>query len=114
MLKYAFQTLSSSVSRFLSIFRDIPGVVVACPSNGVDAVKMLRTAAKHAYMNGRIIVFIEPIALYMSKDLHKNKDNRWSFNYPSPNEEHEIGEYVNMARAMLLQLSAMVTVSIIL
>ena len=78
----------------LSIFRDIPGVVVACPSNGVDAVKMLRTAAKHAYMNGRIIVFIEPIALYMTKDLHKNKDNRWSFNYPSLNEEHEIGEYV--------------------
>ena len=78
----------------LSIFRDIPGVVVACPSNGVDAVKMLRTAAKHAYMNGRIIVFIEPIALYMTKDLHKNKDNRWSFNYPSPNEEHEIGDYV--------------------
>jgi len=78
----------------LSIFRDIPGVVVACPSNGVDAVKMLRTAAKHAYRNGRIIVFIEPIALYMTKDLHKSKDNRWSFNYPSLNEEHEIGKYV--------------------
>ena len=25
--------------------------------------------------NCRIIVFIEPIALYMTKDLHKNKDN---------------------------------------
>ena len=34
---------------------------------------MLRTAAKHAYINGRIIVFIEPIALYMTKDLHKIK-----------------------------------------
>ena len=78
----------------LSIFRDIPGIVVGCPSNGVDAVKMLRTAAKHAYMNGRIIVFIEPIALYMTKDLHKNKDNKWSFNYPSLNEEHEIGKYI--------------------
>ena len=78
----------------LSIFRDIPGVIVACPSNGADAVKMLRTAVKHAYKNGRIIVFIEPIALYMVKDLHKNKDNKWCFDYSRLEGEHEIGEFV--------------------
>jgi 2-oxoisovalerate dehydrogenase E1 component len=78
----------------LSVFRDIPGVIVACPSNGSDAVKMLRTASKHAYKNGRIIVFIEPIALYMTKDLHEDKDNKWCFKYPGLDEDHEIGEFV--------------------
>ena len=49
----------------LAIFRDIPGLILACPSNGSDAVKMLRTATKEAHDKGRIVVFIEPIALYM-------------------------------------------------
>ena len=78
----------------LSIFRDIPGIIVACPSNGSDAVKMLRTAMKHAYKNGRIVVFIEPIALYMVKDLYEPKDNKWCFKYPDIEEEHKIGQYV--------------------
>ena len=78
----------------LSVFRDIPGTIVACPSNGVDAVKMLRTAVKHAYKNGRIVVFIEPIALYMVKDLYEPKDNKWCFKYPDVEEVHEIGQYV--------------------
>ena len=49
----------------LAVFRDLPGVIVACPSNGIDAVKMLRRAVLEAYINSRITVFIEPIALYM-------------------------------------------------
>ena len=69
----------------LTIFRDIPGLILACPSNGSDAVKMLRTATKEAYTKGRIVVFIEPIALYMVKDLHNPKDNKWSSKYPGIN-----------------------------
>ena len=57
----------------LAIFRDIPGVIVACPSNGADAVKMLRTAVEHAYKNGRIVVFIEPIALEGILIMSSNK-----------------------------------------
>ena len=53
----------------LTIFRDIPGLILAVPSNGADAVRMLRTAVREAYYNGRIVVFIEPIALYMTKDF---------------------------------------------
>ena len=79
----------------LAIFRDIPGVIVACPSNGADAVKMLRTAVEHAYKNGRIVVFIEPIALYMTKDLHEAKDNKWCFNYPELGEILEIGKFIH-------------------
>ena len=77
----------------LTIFRDIPGLILAIPSNGADAVRMLRTAVKEAYKNGRIVVFIEPIALYMTKDLHKVKDGKWEFVYPELNDESTIGEY---------------------
>ena len=77
----------------LTIFRDIPGLVLAIPSNGADAVRMLRTAVKEAYKNGRIVIFIEPIALYMKKDLHKAKDGKWEFIYPELNDESTIGEF---------------------
>ncbi len=77
----------------LAIFRDIPGVIVATPSNGADAVKMLRTCAKEAWENGRVIVFVEPIALYMTRDLHEANDKKWSFNYPAANETIKLGEF---------------------
>ena len=77
----------------LTIFRDIPGIILAVPSNGLDAVKMLRTAVREAYENGRIIVFIEPIALYMTKDLYNEKDGRWTFKYPELDQEIPVGEF---------------------
>jgi len=67
----------------ITVLRDIPGVVVACPSNGPDAVKMLRTCMSLAQNEGRVVVFLEPIALYMMKDLHAEGDNGWLFEYPS-------------------------------
>ena len=77
----------------LAVFRDIPGVIVAVPSNGVDAVKMLRACVREAYEKGRVIVFIEPIALYMTKDLHQVDDKGWSFAYPNNCDEIPIGEF---------------------
>jgi len=66
--------------------RDIPGLIVACPSRGDDAAGMLRTAAALARVDGRVVVFLEPIALYMTKDLHEEKDGGWVFPYPPPDE----------------------------
>ena len=77
----------------LAIFRDIPGIILAVPSNGLDAVKMLRSSVREAYENGRIVVFVEPIALYMVKDLHEAKDGKWTFYYPDLNEEIPMGEF---------------------
>ena len=77
----------------LAVFRDIPGVILACPSNGLDAACMLRTAVREAHENGRITVFVEPIALYMKKDLHMPKDAQWNFEYPDPKEEIPLGEF---------------------
>ena len=76
----------------LAIFRDIPGLVVACPSNGADAVKLFRQCVRLAHEDGRVVVFVEPIALYMTKDLHKDGDGAWQFPYPQLGEEIKLGE----------------------
>ena len=70
----------------LAVFRDIPGVIVAVPSNGEDAVKMLRTCAKLAWEKGRVVVFVEPIALYMTRDLNEANDKAWAHTYPKTGE----------------------------
>ena len=77
----------------LTIFRDIPGLILAVPSNGSDAVKMLRTSVGQAHENGRIVIFIEPIALYMTRDLHTEKDGKWVNKYPDIKEEIALGEF---------------------
>lgn len=76
----------------LAVLRDIPGVIIACPSNGLDAVKMLRTCAQLAQEQQRIVAFIEPIALYMTKDLHQAGDNEWLFEYPELKEKIELDD----------------------
>ncbi|HWT11197.1 MAG TPA: thiamine pyrophosphate-dependent enzyme [Allosphingosinicella sp.] len=70
----------------LAVFRDIPGLVLACPSNGADAVAMLRECVRLALEEQRVIVFVEPIALYMTRDLHEEGDALWTSAYPAPGE----------------------------
>ncbi len=67
-----------------NVLRDIPGVILACPSNGHDAAKMLRTCVKLAREEQRVVVFLEPIALYMTRDLHQAGDGLWCHPYPQP------------------------------
>lgn len=76
----------------LAIFRDIPGVVVAVPSHGADAVKMFRRVLRLAYEEGRVVVFVEPIALYMTRDLLHEGDKVWTSPYPAMGEEINLGE----------------------
>jgi 2-oxoisovalerate dehydrogenase E1 component len=76
----------------IAALRDIPGIVVGCPSRGDDAVTMLRSLAALARVDGRVCVFLEPIALYMTKDLHAPGDAAWSFAYPPPDQAMTIGE----------------------
>jgi 2-oxoisovalerate dehydrogenase E1 component len=66
--------------------RDIPGVVVASPSNGADAVAMLRTCAAAASADGTVCLFLEPIALYHTRDLHEAGDEGWLSTYPSTSQ----------------------------
>ena len=58
----------------IAVFRDIPGIVLACPSSGAEAVKMMREAFRLAREERRVVIFLEPIALYGTKDLHEDGD----------------------------------------
>lgn len=74
----------------LAVFRDIPGLILACPSNGADAVAMLRECVRLALEERRVVVFVEPIALYMTRDLHDEGDGLWTAAYAAPGESKPI------------------------
>jgi 2-oxoisovalerate dehydrogenase E1 component len=76
----------------IAAVREIPGLVLGCPSRGDDAVRMFRTMVGMARACGRVCVFLEPIALYMTKDLHEGGDGLWQTRYPAPAESLELGE----------------------
>jgi 2-oxoisovalerate dehydrogenase E1 component len=68
----------------IGALRDIPGLVLAVPSRGDDAARMLRGAIAMAIEDGRVVVYLEPIALYHEKDLHAEGDGGWLSDYPPP------------------------------
>jgi 2-oxoisovalerate dehydrogenase E1 component len=76
----------------IAALRDIPGLVVGCASRGDDAAMMLRTLAALAKIDGRVTIFLEPIALYMTKDLHEPGDGGWLTSYPPPDQAIVLGE----------------------
>ena len=76
----------------VAVLRDIPGVILAVPSNGADAAMMLRESVRLAREEGRVVVFLEPIALYPMRDLHAEKDGAWMRRYPDPSRRIGFGE----------------------
>ncbi len=76
----------------ITALRDIPGLVAGCPSRGDDATSMLRTMMALAHVDGRVCAFLEPIALYMTKDLYQPGDGEWQFAFPAPGEAMTLGE----------------------
>lgn len=76
----------------LAVLRDIPGVILACPSRGDEAVMMLRECARLAAEEQRVVVFVEPIALYPARDLHSTGDGAWMSTYPAPDRRLPFGQ----------------------
>lgn len=76
----------------IGVLRDIPGLLIAAPSRGDDAVCMLRTAIAAARVDGAVVAFLEPIALYHEKDLYESGDGQWLCRYPPPGESAPVGE----------------------
>lgn len=72
--------------------RDVPGVILCCPSNGADAAKLLRECVRLAREEQRLVIFLEPIALYPMRDLHEAGDGAWLRHYPDPSERIGFGE----------------------
>ena len=75
----------------VAVLRDIPGLILAVPSNGADAARMLRECVRLAREEQRLVVFLEPIALYPMRDLHADKDGGWMTRYPDPSEVIGLG-----------------------
>ncbi|GAA1384585.1 thiamine pyrophosphate-dependent enzyme [Pseudonocardia kongjuensis] len=81
----------------VAALRDIPGVIVASPARPDDAAAMLRTCAAAARVHGRISLFLEPIALYHTRDLYEEGDRGWLAGYPEPARWHRA--HVPLGRA---------------
>ncbi len=76
----------------LAVLRDIPGIILAVPSTGPDAAMMLRECVRLAREEQRVVVFVEPIALYPMRDLLADKDGGWMGVYPAPERRIPRGE----------------------
>jgi 2-oxoisovalerate dehydrogenase E1 component len=74
----------------LAVLTDIPGIIVAVPSCAADAPAMLRESVRLAHEDGRVVVFVEPIALYHITDLLEASDGGWTTNYAAPNAAQQI------------------------
>jgi 2-oxoisovalerate dehydrogenase E1 component len=72
--------------------RDIPGLVIASPARPDDAAAMLRTCVAAAAEDGSVCVFLEPIALYHTRDLHDDGDGGWLASYPAPEAHVPAGQ----------------------
>ncbi len=101
--------------------REIPGLLLAVPSRGDDAARMLRGMVAAARSCGRVACFLEPIALYHQKDLYVEGDGQWLFDYPPPSgpdsvlfpgelgvyyEDHSDVLLVSYANGLLMSLRA--------
>ncbi|HTS99500.1 MAG TPA: thiamine pyrophosphate-dependent enzyme [Streptosporangiaceae bacterium] len=76
----------------VGVLRDIPGLVIASPSRPDDAAAMLRTCLAAAAVDGSVCVFLEPIALYHTRDLHDEGDGGWLAPYPRPDAHVPVGQ----------------------
>ncbi len=69
----------------VAVLRDVPGLIVASPARPDDAASMLRTCVAAAQVDGSVSVFLEPIALYHTRDLLEEGDELW---VARPTEAH--------------------------
>jgi 2-oxoisovalerate dehydrogenase E1 component len=70
----------------IAALREIPSLLLAVPSRGDDAARLLRGAVAIARSCGRVVCLLEPIALYHEKDLYDDGDGSWLFPYPPADE----------------------------
>lgn len=68
----------------VAVLRDIPGLVLAVPSHPAEAPGLLRTCFDLAQRDGRVCVFLEPIARYHTRDLLVDGDGEWTAPYLHP------------------------------
>jgi 2-oxoisovalerate dehydrogenase E1 component len=85
----------------LGVLRDIPGLVIASPARPDDAAALLRSCVAAARVDGSVCVFLEPIALYHTRDLHEEGDAGWLAPYAAPSSWHDAHAEIGRARTHL-------------
>ncbi|MFC7583601.1 alpha-ketoacid dehydrogenase subunit beta [Nonomuraea antimicrobica] len=83
----------------VAALRDIPGLVIASPARPDDASAMLRTCLAAARTSGSVCVFLEPIALYHTRDLFDEGDGGWTASYAPPARWPETHVPIGRARS---------------
>jgi 2-oxoisovalerate dehydrogenase E1 component len=76
----------------IAVLRDIPGLYIATPSCARDAAPLMRTLLAAARVEGRVCVWLEPIALYVERDLYAAGDGLLASEYPAPGTAIALGE----------------------
>ncbi|MCE5292109.1 MAG: MFS transporter [Nocardiaceae bacterium] len=66
----------------IAALRDIPGIFIASPARPDDAAAMLNRCVAAAHTAGVPCIFLEPIALYQTRDLYADGDGEWLAPYP--------------------------------
>jgi 2-oxoisovalerate dehydrogenase E1 component len=92
----------------VAVLRDIPGLIVAVPCRGDDATAMLRTCLAAADTDGSVCVFLEPIALYHTRDLYQPGDDGWLAPYAAP--EQWAGGHIPIGRGRVYGAGTQLTV----
>jgi 2-oxoisovalerate dehydrogenase E1 component len=69
----------------VAVLRDVPGLVLAVAARPADAAPMLRSCLASAAADGSVCVFLEPVALHHTRDLHEPGDDEWLAPYGAPN-----------------------------
>jgi 2-oxoisovalerate dehydrogenase E1 component len=95
----------------VAVLRDVPGLVLAVPARPADAAPMLRSCLASAQADGSVCVFLEPIALYHTRDLYQPGDNEWLAPYADPTQW--AGEHVPVGRARTYPVGSAADLTII-
>ncbi|GIH99269.1 MFS transporter [Planobispora takensis] len=83
----------------IAALRDIPGLIIASPARPDDAAAMLRTCIAAARTDGSVCLFLEPIALYNTRDMFDDGDNGWLAPYAPSSRWAETHVPVGRARS---------------
>jgi 2-oxoisovalerate dehydrogenase E1 component len=81
----------------VAVLRDVPGLVLAVAARPADAAPMLRSCLAAAAVDGSVCVYLEPIALYHTRDLYQQGDKGWLAPYAPPGDW--AGGHVPIGRA---------------
>ncbi|SCL22836.1 thiamine pyrophosphate-dependent enzyme [Micromonospora inyonensis] len=95
----------------VAVLRDVPGLVVAVPARADDAAPMLRSCLASAAVDGSVCVFLEPIALYHTRDLYAEGDGEWLDPYQGPGGW--AGAHVPIGRARVYGVGSAEDITII-